>query len=163
MKKPHVIPTHIFRETPAVGFYDATIDETNGCDVVRHGKKAQSPPKDADGNVQFYIHHHQVDNNLCVHGTREFHLVYGGWDHPYHIVHLDAGSGSLTIPIGCYHRSISGPEGSVLINQSIRDDEFSFDTEFVPVSTADDEWLREGVNNCNPIHHWLRTDHQVVS
>ena len=160
--KPTVIPTHIFRETPAVDFYDATIDESNGCDVVRHGPQAVSPPYDEHGKQQFYVHNHQIDNNLCVFGQREFHLIYEKWDDPYHIVHLDAGSGSLTIPIGCYHRSVSGSNGSVLINQSIRDPLFSFETEFVPVSTSTNEYLNDIVTNCKPIHHWLRQDQQEV-
>lgn len=163
LSKPNVIPTKIFRETKAVSFYDATIDTTNGCDVVRHGPGAVSPPLDDKGNVQFYVHRHQVDNNLCVYGQREFHLIYDLWENPYHIVHLDEGSGSLTIPIGCYHRSISGPNGSVLINQSVRDDQFSFETEFVPASAGVNKSLNDIVTKCEPIHHWLRQDHQTVS
>ena len=42
--------------------------------------------------------------------------------------------GALEIPIGTYHRSESAPEGSLVLNQSIRDGEFSYASEFVPVS-----------------------------
>ena len=42
--------------------------------------------------------------------------------------------GALQIPIGTYHRSISGKEGSIVINQSIRKKDFDPDKEFLPKS-----------------------------
>ena len=41
------IPTTIFRETPKVTFFDAGLEESNGCDVVIHSKEAISPPDDS--------------------------------------------------------------------------------------------------------------------
>ena len=32
----HLIPIHIFRETPAVTFFDAGVPGSNGTDVVTH-------------------------------------------------------------------------------------------------------------------------------
>ena len=40
--------------------------------------------------------------------------------------------GALEIPIGTYHRSISGKEGSVVLNQPIRDNFFDPAKEFIP-------------------------------
>ena len=42
--------------------------------------------------------------------------------------------GALQIPIGTFHRSVSAESGSVVLNQSIRDQAFDFATEFIPVS-----------------------------
>ena len=49
------------------------------------------------------------------------------------IVHLSRDSGALMIPKGTYHRSVSGINGSVVINQAIRDDLFQSEKEFEPV------------------------------
>ena len=42
--------------------------------------------------------------------------------------------GALQIPIGTFHRSISGKDGSIVINQAIRDKQFEQTTEFDPIS-----------------------------
>jgi hypothetical protein len=145
-----IVPTHIFRETESVSFYDCTIGNTNGCDVVRHGPYAISPPDDVS-QWTFYVHYEQVDNNLCVQGTRVFFLISKTHKDPYHIVTLSPKVGSLHIPKGVYHRSFSLAEGSVLINQSERTEDFDVTKEFVPVSTRDDEELYRIVRNVRPI------------
>lgn len=155
MKHPYeIIPTTVFRETEDVSFYDCTVPNTNGCDVVRHGPFAMSPPLE-EGFYQFYVHSEQVDNNLCVHGSRVFYLVDKNADHPYHIVTLSASVGSLRIPKGVYHRSMSFYEGSVLINQSERSPNFDVSKEFIPVSTKDDPHLHDIVTNVEPIRNDL--------
>ena len=45
--------------------------------------------------------------------------------------------GVLQIPIGTFHRSVSGEEGSLVLNQSIRDPNFNYATEFIPVKLSD--------------------------
>ena len=40
--------------------------------------------------------------------------------------------GALEIPIGTYHRSISGRGGSIVLNQPIRDKLFDPVKEFIP-------------------------------
>ena len=40
--------------------------------------------------------------------------------------------GALEIPIGTYHRSISGKEGSIVLNQPRRDKSFDPSKEFIP-------------------------------
>ena len=145
-----IIPTTIFRETESVSFYDCTIGKTNGCDVVRHGPHAISPPDDIT-HWTFYVHQAQVDHNLCVYGTRVFFLISKTHKDPYHIVTLSPKVGSLMIPKGVYHRSFSLSEGSVLINQSERTEDFDVTKEFIPVSTRDDEELWRIVHNVKPI------------
>ena len=40
------VPIHVFRETPAVTFFDASVEGSNGTDVVAHHGAAISPPDD---------------------------------------------------------------------------------------------------------------------
>ena len=67
----HFIPIHVFRETPSVTFFDAGVPGSNGTDVVAHHGSATSPP-DQEGSEQYYVHRHQVDNNLVLEGSRTF-------------------------------------------------------------------------------------------
>ena len=57
-------------------------------------------------------------------GERTFELVNFDWKYRYHIVHLNRQSGALVIPRNTYHRSISGENGSIVINQAKRYDGF---------------------------------------
>ena len=54
------IPFHVFRETPQVSFFDASVNGSNSADVVIHHKNAISPPD--DGNFEPYCIHHQIDH-----------------------------------------------------------------------------------------------------
>ena len=65
------IPIHVFRERPQVSFFDASVRETNGADIVIHHKNAVSSPDDGKFE-QCYIHRHQIDNNLVIEGSRTF-------------------------------------------------------------------------------------------
>jgi hypothetical protein len=62
-------------------------------------------------------------------------------------------SGALVVPIGTYHRSTSGSEGSIVINQAIRDDEFNAETEFVPVSAGNNSELYRVLIHEQPVIH----------
>lgn len=145
----------VFRETEDVVFYDISVEGSNAQDLVCHNGPAISPPDDIVGAKQFYIHYHQIDHNRVLQGIRTFELVNPEWKYPYHIVHLNRSSGALVIPIGTYHRSISGEEGSIVINQAIRDGEFNPDTEFVPVSAAQNEDLYRILAHEKPVIHTL--------
>ena len=127
------IPIHVFRETPSVTFFDAGVSGTNGTDVVVHRGAATSPP-DINGFEQYYLHQHQVDHNLVLEGQRTFVLLNPAWDQSHHVIHLIREMGALQIPVGTYHRSTSGETGSMVLNQSLRDSQFDFKTEFIPVS-----------------------------
>ena len=106
----------VFRETDDVIFYDISVDESNAADLVVHTGAATSPPDDCVGAKQFYIHGFQDDYNRVVSGERTFELVNYDWKYPYHIVHLNRASGALVIPRGTFHRSVSGENGSIVIN-----------------------------------------------
>ena len=136
----HFVPIHVFRETPSVTFFDAGITGSNGTDVVCHSGSATSPP-DLNGSEQYYVHQHQVDHNLVIEGARVFTLLNPAWSQPHHVIHLVRSMGAIQIPVGTYHRSMSGDEGSVVLNQSVRDPSFDYSTEFIPVRLEDDESL----------------------
>ena len=145
----------VFRETQDVIFYDISVEESNASDLVVHEGPAISPPDDAVGAKQFYIHYHQVDHNRVVSGERTFELVNRDWKSPYHIVHLNRTSGALVIPTNTYHRSISGENGSIVINQAVRDDLFRPESEFRPVSAAEDIELYDILTKEKPVIHTL--------
>ena len=126
----------IFKETDSVIFYDITVEESNASDLVVHEGPAVSPPNDFAGAKQFYIHSFQDDYNRVVSGERIFELVNYSWKYPYHIVRLDRSHGALFIPRGTFHRSVSGEEGSIVINQAHRYEGFDASAEFFPVSCA---------------------------
>ena len=115
MSDVHFKKHRVFRETDDVIFYDISVDESNAADLVVHTGAAISPPNDAVGAKQFYIHEYQDDYNRVVQGERTFELVNNTWKYPYHIVHLNRASGALIIPAKTYHRSVSGEGGSIVI------------------------------------------------
>jgi len=124
-------PITLFRQTPKVTFFDAGIAKSNGSDVVIHTGEAISPPDDLQ-NEQYYVHYHQIDHNLVIKGERKFVLINPSWDEPHHVIYLNRSMGALEIPIGTYHRSISGKEGSIVLNQPTRDKFFDPAKEFIP-------------------------------
>ena len=71
-----------------------------------------------------------------VQGERTFELVNLQWKYRYHIVHLNVHSGALIIPRGTFHRSVSGENGSIVINQAKRYEGFNPSEEFIPRSCA---------------------------
>jgi hypothetical protein len=119
-----------FRDTPAVRFFDITVPESNVRDLVVHQGPAISPPDSAEGYWQFYLHPHQEDNLLAISGGRTFYLVNFTWNYPYHIVRLESDKEILRIPRGTFHRSVSDPHGSVVMNQAVRDEQASVTSEF---------------------------------
>ena len=84
-------------------------------------------------------------------GQRTFELVNLQWKCPYHVVHLDRSHGALFIPRGTFHRSVSGPEGSIVINQAHRYDGFDASAEFYPVSCATNMDLYNILRNEKPV------------
>lgn len=126
-----LIPYERFRDTPAVRFFDVTIGTSNARDLVIHSGPAISPPNDTKtGDWQFYLHPHQEDNLLAASGGRTFYLVNLAWSEPFHIVRLAAGGDILRIPPGTFHRSISDLDGSVVLNQAVREQGASLTREF---------------------------------
>ena len=155
MSDVNFVKHRVFRETPDVIFYDISVEESNASDLVIHEGPAISPPDDKVGAKQFYIHYHQVDHNRVVSGERTFELVNFDWKYPYHIVHLNRQSGALLIPRNTYHRSISGENGSIVINQSKRYEGFEADKEFIPRSCAINPDLYAILLTEKPVIHTL--------
>ena len=141
----------VFKETDSVIFYDITVEESNASDLVVHEGPAVSPPDDFAGAKQFYIHSFQDDYNRVVSGTRTFELINFQWKCPYHIVRLDRSHGALFIPRGTFHRSVSGEEGSIVINQAHRYEGFDASAEFFPVSCATNIELYNTLRNEKPV------------
>ena len=155
MSEVHFKKHRVFRETDDVIFYDISVEESNASDLVVHTGAATSPPNDRVGAKQFYIHKYQDDYNRVVSGQRQFELVNFDWKYPYHIVHLNRASGALLIPKGTYHRSVSGQDGSIVINQSHRYEGFDSESEFIPVSCADTPKLYKVLMHEKPVVHTL--------
>ena len=59
------------------------------------------------------------------------------------------------IPRNTFHRSVSGENGSIVINQAHRYDGFDASAEFYPVSTAECRDLYNILRNVNPVIHTL--------
>jgi hypothetical protein len=125
-----LIPYEKFRDTVSVKFFDITVPQSNIRDLVIHDGPAVSPPDSEEGYWQFYLHPHQEDNLLAVSGGRTFFLVNLSWNYPFHIVRLECGGDILKIPPGTFHRSVSDQEGSVVINQAVRNPKTSIAREF---------------------------------
>ena len=136
MSDVHYVKHRVFRETQDVIFYDISVEKSNASDLVVHTGKATSPPDDAVGAKQFYLHEYQDDYNRVVSGERTFELINFDWKYRYHIVHLNRASGALVIPRNTYHRSVSGEKGSIVINQAKRYEGFNPSEEFIPRSSA---------------------------
>ena len=155
MRDVHFKKHRVFRETDDVIFYDISVDESNASDLVVHNGPAMSPPNDCVGAKQFYVHSYQDDYNRVVSGQRTFELVNYEWRYPYHIVNLNVNNGALIIPRGTYHRSTSGEDGSIVINQAKRYDGFDATQEFIPVSCAENKKLYDVLRNEKPVIHKL--------
>ena len=155
MSDIHFKKHRVFRETEDVIFYDISVDESNAADLVVHSGAATSPPDDCVGAKSFYIHGFQDDYNRVVSGERTFELVNTTWRFPYHIVHLNVHSGALIIPRGTFHRSQSGENGSIVINQAKRYEGFDPHAEFYPVSCAENKELYNILRNEKPVIHRL--------
>ena len=155
MSDVHYKKHRVFRETDDVIFYDISVEESNASDLVVHNGPAMSPPNDCVGAKQFYVHSYQDDYNRVVSGQRTFELVNYEWRYPYHIVNLNVHNGALIIPRGTYHRSTSGEDGSIVINQAKRYDGFDATQEFIPVSCAENKKLYDVLRNEKPVIHKL--------
>ena len=105
-----------------------------------------------------YVHNHQIDHNLVITGERTFVLINPSWDEPHHVIYLNRSMGALEIPIGTYHRSISGKEGSIVLNQPIRDKFFDSAKEFVPKIL--DKTILIKARNSQPVY-WMYENNRI--
>ncbi|MGF1480229.1 MAG: redox protein [Cyanophyceae cyanobacterium] len=144
---------HKFRDTPNVRFFDITIPHSNARDLVFHDGPAVSPYNSASGNWQFYLHPRQEDNLLALSGGRTFYLVNLSWEYPYHVVRLEANSDILRIPPGTFHRSVSDPDGSLVINQAVRTAAATVESEFRVYNSAKIPLLHQIISQGVPQRH----------
>lgn len=142
-----------FRDTPNVRFFDITIAESNARDLVFHDGPAVSPNNDAQNDWQFYLHPHQEDNLLALTGGRTFYLVNLSWAQPYHIVRLEANGDILQLPPGTFHRSVSDPAGSLVLNQGVRDVQATVEREFRVYNSAEIPPLHRILQHVRPVDH----------
>ena len=126
-----------FRNTPGVQFFDITIADSNARDLVFHDGPAISPNNSLEGHWQFYKHPNQEDNLMALSGGRTFYLVNFAWDQPFHIVRLEANGDILRLPPGTFHRSVSDPNGSLVLNQAVRTAQATVASEFRVYNSGD--------------------------
>jgi hypothetical protein len=126
-----------FRDTPSVRFFDITIATSNARDLVAHDGAATSPNNTSEDAWQFYFHPNQEDNLLCLKGGRTFFLINFAWATPFHIVRLEANGQILRIPPNTFHRSISDSEGSLVLNQAVRNSAATVSSEFRVYNSAE--------------------------
>ena len=67
--------------------------------------------------------------------------------------------GALQIPIRTYHRSDSGKEGSIVLNQATRDNSFDKAKEFSPVSLRSNQELRKA-RQAYPVY-WIWEEERI--
>jgi hypothetical protein len=132
-----LLPYEKFRDTPKVRFFDITIANSNARDLVFHDGPATSPHDSPAGYWQFYLHPNQEDNLLALSGGRTFYLVNFSWDCPFHMVRLEAGGHILRLPPGTFHRSVSDPDGSLVLNQAVRTAAATVASEFRVYNTGE--------------------------
>ncbi|MBE9078715.1 redox protein [Romeria aff. gracilis LEGE 07310] len=149
-----------FRDTPSVQFFDITVPSSNARDLVYHDGPAISPNNAQDTSWQFYLHSRQEDNLLALSGGRTFHLVNFEWDHPYHVVRLDANRHILRIPPGTFHRSESDASGSLVINQAVRTQGANVQNEFRVYNSGEIPKLRQLLaSGLQPHYHGFETEY----
>mgnify|MGYP001164110731 FL=1 len=139
-----------FRDTKDVRFFDISITDSNFRDLVIHSGPATSPPNDDKNNWQFYMHQNQEDNLLAISGGRTFFLVNFGWEYPFYKVRLESCGLILKIPRGTYHRSISDKNGSIVLNQAVRDREGTVESEFQVINSLENKELFDCINVLEP-------------
>lgn len=140
-----------FRDTPSVRFFDITVAQSNVRDLVIHEGPAISPPDSEPGYWQFYLHPHQEDNLLALSGGRTFYLVNFSWNYPFHIVRLETDREILKIPPGTFHRSVSDPKGSVVLNQAVRQERADVKSEFRVYDSGKIPRLLQGTSTSAPL------------
>ena len=128
-----IIPLNVFRNTPGVTFDNIptqAFPRIDAIDRVIHASSAISPGPVGDVARPWYMHPHQDDNLVVLHGTRFVDIYikkYGKIINfevtPHKILENGAvvyeGSAMLVWPHGVFHRIESADEGSAAINFAV--------------------------------------------
>lgn len=159
-----IIPFQVLRRT-AGAYFDAVpigvLPRIDAVDRVIHDGGAVSPG--AVGNVTrpWYMHPHQDDNLVVVHGARHIELYTPSYGHiierftalPNRLFRGEEvvyeGAAMLVWPCGVFHRIVSNSQsGSGSINLAVRYDGFDIRTNFniydVDTETGEYRVIREG-------------------
>lgn len=158
-----IMAMEAFRRTKGVFFDKVTrelIPRINGIDRVIHENGARSPGPVGDVNAPWYMHPHQEDNLMVVHGMRQVDLYTRekGRIETFSLTPnriekdgmvLFEGPVILGWPRHVYHRILSSREsGSASINFAVRYDGFDIRTNFniydVDTQTGSVRLVREG-------------------
>ena len=140
-----IIPLHVLRKTPGVSFDlvpTEVLPHIDGIDRVLHDGGAVSPGPVGDVARPWYMHPHQEDNLVVLHGTR-FVDIYTK-DHgriesfdvePHQIRHggkvIYDGAAMLVWPRSVFHRIRSDEKlGSASLNFAVRYEGFDIATNF---------------------------------
>ncbi len=158
----HIIEMKLFRKTPGVLFdlYPLkTLPHIDSIDRVLHEGGADSPGAVGDTSLTWYMHEHQADNLVVLHGQRTVHLYnkeHGRVEEfvvqPQRIYHngtlVFEGGAVLSWPTHVFHRIKSGEEGSASINLAVHYEGFdirsNFDIYDLNTKTGEYKVLRKG-------------------
>jgi hypothetical protein len=140
-----LVPLRVLRNTPGVSFDlvpTETLPRIDGIDRVIHAGGAVSPGSVGDVLRPWYMHAHQDDHLIVLHGTRFVDLYtpsHGRIESftvtSHEIVHqgkvINDGPAMLVWPRGVFHRIRSDEEtGSASINFAVRYEGFDIRTNF---------------------------------
>jgi len=139
-----LVKLKLFRKTPGVVFdlYPLeTIPHIDAIDRVLHERSAVSPGPVGDVERPWYMHTHQADNLIVLHGQRTVELfskIHGKIETfvvtPNKIYHNDKllfdGGAVLGWPPLVFHRIVSGEQGSASINLAVHSEGFDIRTNF---------------------------------
>jgi len=156
-----VVPLNIFRRTPGV-FFDnvptGAFPRISAIDRVVHVSNATSPGPVGGVARPWYMHPHQDDNLVVLHGTRHVELFtrkHGGVEHfvvtPERITHGERvvfeGAAMLSWPRAVFHRVQSFEEGSAAVNFAVHHEGIDMRTNFniydVDLATGEFRVIRE--------------------
>ena len=156
-----IVPLKKFRVTEGVSFDvvpKELLEDLSGIDRVIHNQEAISPGAIGEVERPWYMHTHQKDNLIVLHGERHVDLysVEHGKvesfivtpDRIYHDGQLITDEPSMLVwPDGVFHR-VHSPEGSASLNLATRVRGYNNDTNFsiyeVNTDTGEYKVVREG-------------------
>ena len=164
-----LIPLRILRRTHGVKFDEivpSDIPKISGIERIIHGPNSISPGSviDSDSGIvpvkrPWYMHPDQDDNLLVLQGTRYVDIFDAKTKTgasfivtPEKVYKNDKlyydGPAMVVWPAGIFHRIISGVEGSISVNLSVRKSKFDMTDNFniynLCTSTGDYTLLKEG-------------------
>ncbi len=139
-----IVPLNVFRRTPGVYFDNVptgAFPTISAIDRVIHLGNAVSPGGVGDIERPWYMHPHQEDNLLVLHGRRDVDLYtkkHGRIEHfvvtPEYIEKNGKiafeGAAMLCWPNLVFHRVMSSDEGSAAINFAVHHEQIDMRTNF---------------------------------